>query len=104
MAGVTWQPGALQDIDGIAQRIAADSPRFAKLQVERFFVAAAVLNEHPLVGHFVPELKNARLREVHVGRYRIIYNVNGRDVDLLAVVHMKRDLPKSLLRSRSKRL
>lgn len=102
MAQLTWQPGAVEDVDGIALRIAQHSEHYAKLQAARLFSAAEVLKRYPLVGHFVPEMKSARLREIHAGEYRVIYHVGGDHVNILAVVHMKRDLTRSLIRRRAK--
>lgn len=75
MAELTWQPGAVEDVDGIALRVAQHSEHYAKLQASRIFAAAEVLKRYPLVGHFVPEMKSPRLREIHAGEYRLIYSI-----------------------------
>ena len=101
MAEVIWQPAALEDINGIAEWIAQHSTTFAKLQVQRFFLAADALVDQPLMGHPVPELSMRTLREIHVGSYRIIHHVSEGDrIDVLAVVHMRRRLAPKILRSR----
>lgn len=104
MAELTWQPGAAEDVDGIARRVAQHSEHYAKLQAARIFSAAEVLKRYPLVGHFVPEMKSARLREIHAGEYRVIYHITGDQVNVLAVAHMKRDLSRSVIRRRTKDL
>jgi plasmid stabilization system protein ParE len=101
MADLIWQPGALEDLDGVAERIALDSVHYAKLQVSRVFTAAEVLKRYPAIGHPVPEWSNVRLKELHVGDLRVIYHLVNARVDVLAVVHMKRRLSRRTLQRRA---
>ena|ERR1043165_5120176 len=88
---VKWTDGALADIEAIAEYIARDSEKQAKLQVQLFFEQAAVLEQYPLKGHFVREVHNAEIREILVNNYRIIYRVLAPDlIHVLTVYHSKR--------------
>jgi plasmid stabilization system protein ParE len=50
----------------------------------------------PLLGAVVPEYDNEAIREVFEHPYRIIYKVLEEQVDVLAVVHSSRRLPRTL--------
>ncbi len=96
MATITWAPSALKDIDSIATYIAADSLNAAKNMVELFFEKAKVLETFPLYGKRVRELNNNSLREILVGRYRMIYEVfSEEEVNILSVHHQLRLLKNS---------
>ena len=76
MAQVRWTVGARADLREI-------------VEVER-------LQRHPRLGRVVPEYRYSRLRELIVGRHRVVYWVSGRDVAVLAVVDASRDLLRQL--------
>jgi toxin ParE1/3/4 len=91
MAKIVWAPSALKDIDSIANYIAADSVAAAKNMVALFFESAQILEQFPQIGKPVKETKDVRLRELLIGRYRIIYEVNTEDgVNILSVHHQSR--------------
>ena len=59
--------------------------------VELFFEKAEILSQFPYYGKQVRETKNSFLREILVGRYRIIYEVFSEDqVNILTVHHQSR--------------
>ncbi|MBI1375021.1 MAG: type II toxin-antitoxin system RelE/ParE family toxin [Phycisphaera sp.] len=93
MAAVIWMPGALNDLESIADYIARDSMSYACVTVQRLFDAAQRLAEFPNVGRVVPEYSDERLREIIVGNYRVIYEVFDEHVEVLAVHHGARLLP-----------
>jgi toxin ParE1/3/4 len=43
-------------------------------------------------GRIVPEVNDVRVRELFVWRYRLIYRVTDRTVEILAFIHSARDL------------
>ena len=75
MVKITWSPRSIKDINEIAEYIAKDSLRYAEEQVKLFFETAAILEQYPLFGRMVPELKISSIRQVLCGNYRIIYEV-----------------------------
>ena len=91
MAEIVWTPSSIKDINAIAEYIAKDSLIAAKNMVELFFQKAEILSRFPHYGKQVPETKNSFLREILVGRYRIIYEVFSEDqVNILTVHHQSR--------------
>ncbi|MBC7865986.1 MAG: type II toxin-antitoxin system RelE/ParE family toxin [Gloeobacteraceae cyanobacterium ES-bin-316] len=91
MAKVTWAPSSIKDISAIAEYIAKDSLSAAKNMVNLFFEKAKILEQHPEYGKPVPETKNPALREILVGRYRIIYEVYTKSsIGILTVHHQSR--------------
>jgi toxin ParE1/3/4 len=87
MASVTWRDAALDEMEDIARRISADSPRPAAEYVQKFFSASESLELFPQSGRVVPEHERTELRELIVRPYRVIYSVVGDEVDILAVHH-----------------
>lgn len=91
MAKITWALSALTDIDSIATFISADSTKAAKNMVESFFESAEILKLFPFYGKPIKEIKDTSLREIPVGRYRIIYEVySENEVNILSVHHQSR--------------
>ena len=91
MAEIVWSPSSVKDINAIAEYIAKDSLMAAKNMVELFFQKAEILSRFLHYGKQVPETKNSFLREILVGRYRIIYEVFSEDqVNILTVHHQSR--------------
>lgn len=43
-------------------------------------------------GRVVPELEEPAVRELIVGSYRLIYEIEGADVHILGLIHGARDL------------
>ena len=76
MAEIVWTESALNDLDDIGDYIAKDSIRYAELTVEKLFESPDILETHPLAGKMVPELQNEAIRQLIIGSYRIIYQVN----------------------------
>ena len=49
------------------------------------------LAKYPLMGRIVPELNISDFRELIIKGYRIIYNYNGKDVEIDTIIHSKQD-------------
>lgn len=93
MVKINWTQQSLSNIDDIADFIAKDSVKYAKLQVLRFIIAVDVLLENPKIGRVVPEIGNENIRELIQGNYRIIYKINSTSrIDILTVHHSRRIL------------
>ena len=87
MTRVTWAPQALEDVEAIRAHVARDSVPYADLLVERLVAAVARLEQHPLSGRVVPEVRNESLREVLHGNYRVVYRVGSDLVEIVTVFH-----------------
>lgn len=105
MVEVTWTARARNDLDGISAYVAQGSPFYAERLETDIFHRSLILEQHPRLGHPVPEVNDPSVREIHLGDYRIIYwIVSEESVSILAVIHAQRILRKSLIsRRRSKR-
>ncbi len=91
MVRVNWTDQALDDIENIAQFIEKDSPKYAHIQVQRFFDKVKILETHPHAGRIVPEINREDLRELIQGNYRIVYRVVADTlIDIITVHHSRR--------------
>ena len=92
MATVRWTQRALDDLHGIHDFIARDSPRAAEAVIERILTATERLASFPESGRVVPEFPELGYREIIVSSYRVLYRVEGDTVWVAAVVHGRRRL------------
>jgi len=91
MVEINWTDQAIEDIENIAQFIVQDSPRYAKIQVQRFLTRVDILQTQPKLGRIVPEVGEDQLRELIQGNYRIIYRiVTDSLIDILTIHHSRR--------------
>ena len=91
MVRINWTDQSLDDIDNIAEFIAKDSVKYAKIQVNRFFECVENLNKYPKSGHIVPEIGDEAIREIILGNYRIIYHIiTEKHINILTVHNSNR--------------
>ena len=88
---VTWTPEAQQDRADIWDYIAADNPRAAARMDALFSKAAARLATHPRLGR-LGNIPSARELIPHAS-YRLVYEIEGETVWVLALVHTARLWP-----------
>ena len=89
---VEWSPRAVEDLDAIAQYIAADSEAYAASVVKTILTTARNLSSFPLSGRIVPELGDESIREWFAYSYRIIYRLEDQVITVAAIVHGRRVL------------
>lgn len=89
---VEWTEVALQDLTDIRDHIAGDSPYYARHFIEKILAASEKLGQHPEIGRRVPEAGRDDIRELIYRSYRIIYLVAADRVNILTVVHGRRDV------------
>jgi plasmid stabilization system protein ParE len=89
---VAWTEAAWRDLERAADYIAEDSPGYAAALVRRIRDRARSLDELADRGRVVPELDDSAVRELIVGSYRLIYEVDETAVHILALIHGARDL------------
>jgi toxin ParE1/3/4 len=93
MARLNWTDQAILDLVNIADFIAKDSARYAKITVARIRFATRQLKTYPSSGRIVPETETENIRELIFGNYRIIYCVVSPDqIDILTVHHSAKRL------------
>ena len=95
MVQINWTTQAKEDLKSIADYIAIDSVKYAKLQIIRLKSRTQILKSHLQAGRIVPEMELDDIRELIEGNYRIIYKLISSDrVDILTIHHSSRDLSK----------
>jgi plasmid stabilization system protein ParE len=93
---IVWSPQSLRDLDAIHQYIARDSLRYADLTVGRIFNAVEHLLQFPRSGRIVPELDEPEIREIIVGRFRVVYRARGATIEIATVFRASREFPDKL--------
>ena len=92
---VHWTETALAHLLAIRDYIARNSPGYAQALADRITRRTVKLADLPLAGAEVPEYADESIRELLEHPYRIIYRVSADRVDVLAVVHGARRLPRT---------
>jgi toxin ParE1/3/4 len=91
MVVIKWTDQSLGDVRNIAEFIAKDSVKYARIQTKIFFDRVEILKKYPKAGRIVPELNKEYLRELIQGNYRIIYKlISLKRIDILTVHHSNR--------------
>jgi addiction module RelE/StbE family toxin len=93
---VVWSPEAKEDLESISAYISRDSSFYARIVVGKILETARTLGDQPLMGRIVPEYAIDNVRERFVYRYRIIYQVESKQILVVAIVHGAQDLSSSL--------
>lgn len=94
---VIWTSHAEKQLRAIHDYIAQDSPLYAKRTADALLRSTIGLEDTPHRGRQVPEIKDNNLRELSVSSYRILYEVKSDRIEILAVIHKRRQLTRELL-------
>ncbi len=93
MTEIRWSDPALDDMEGIRDYIAKDSPFYAKQFIERVFDHVEKLTDFPKMGRLVPEADDREdIRELIYQGYRIIYLLSTELAEMITVIHGSQDL------------
>ena len=84
---VAWSPRAVEDLEAIAQYIAADSAAYAAAVVKTILHTARSLSQFPHSGRVVPEIADENIREWFAYSYRVIYRIEEEGITIAAIVH-----------------
>ena len=82
---------ARRDLIGIWDHIAADNPAAADDLLDRIDEGCVGLLEHPRLGPARDDIRPGRGYRI-VGEYVVLYRLVGEDVEIVRVVHGRRDL------------
>ncbi len=82
---VVWTEHAFQCLTIIEDYIAMDDPVTAVVFVEKLIRRTDILTDQPQAGRAVPEIPGRELRELLEGNYRIVYRINGAEVEIVTV-------------------
>ena len=94
MTKLIWSPQALHDLETIRDYVAADSPRYAVLVVERIIQGVERLTSFPESGRVVRERNDPQLREIIVRPYRVAYRLRPGVVEIATVFRASRMFPR----------
>ena len=89
---VKWSKTATEDLKSIFDYISKDSEVYAKQVINQIIDKTDYLKGYPNMGRVVPELKNTMIRELIIYSYRMIYQVEGKDIEILTLVHSRKNL------------
>jgi len=93
MVRINWTKQARDDLKGIADFIALDSLKYAKLQIVRIKSRTQILKKQVRIGKITPEINNPDIRELIEGNYRIVYKIESEKlISILTIHHSARDL------------
>jgi plasmid stabilization system protein ParE len=88
---VKWSVPARNDLRQIHDYIAKDSKYYARNVIQEIVSKTETLTELPEIGRIVPEINDQNIRELIVYSYRLIYEVSVTGVEILAIIHGRRD-------------
>jgi|SRR5210317_2045573 len=88
---VKWSVPARNDLKQIHDYIAKDSKYYAQKVIQEVIPKTETLTELPEIGRIVPEISDQNIRELIVYSYRLIYEMSGAGVEILAIIHGRRD-------------
>lgn len=89
---VVWTKAADSNLQAIYDYIAQTSADYARRMIERITSRSRQIGTFPMAGRTVPEFQVDQLREVLEHPYRILYRIRPARIDIIAVVHMSRNL------------
>ena len=89
---VYWTDTAQGHLAAIHAYIAQDSPAYATRVVDILTYRSQQIGQYPRSGRMVPEYEHKQIREVIEGSYRIIYHIKADQIDVLAVIHVARNV------------
>ena len=98
MSGYILGREAEQDMDDLWGYIAADSVDAADRLTGRLFEAFEALARNPGLGHTREDLTQLPVLFWPVGNYLVIYRAASSPIEIVAIVHGKRDVPAFLRR------
>ena len=93
---VHWTQNSIDHLVNIYEYIALNSPTYAKRMVDRITRRSEQIADLSLSGRKVPEYQSEDIRELIEKPYRIIYRIKADQIDVLAVIHGARLLPKEI--------
>ena len=88
---VKWSVPARNDLKQIHDYIAKDSKYYARKVTQEIVAKTETLIELPEIGRIVSEISDQNVRELIVYSYRLIYEMSGAGVEILAIIHGRRD-------------
>jgi len=99
---LVWTEEALEQLLEIQAFIARDSRKRAAEFVDQLIeYAEKSLPDNPHLGRVAPEIAHPEIRELLFRKYRIVYRLNGKRLEILTVFEGHRLLPMAEIAFRS---
>jgi plasmid stabilization system protein ParE len=95
MGQVTLSPKFTKQLDEICAHIARSSQQSAEEFGEKALELVQSFPAQPRLGPVVPEYNDRGLRERLYKNHRILYRLRGDDVEVVAIFHGSRRLPRT---------
>jgi plasmid stabilization system protein ParE len=98
---VIWASAAENDLAGIIEYLAADSPANALKVLDKLKEKAANLHHSPKRGRIIPELQECGIYQYHeiiIAPWRLMYRVQEDKVFVLAVLDSRQNIEDILLK------
>lgn len=92
---VVWSGPAKKDLKQIYDYIARDSKFYARKVAYDVVERVENLDRFPNIGRIVPEVNDPNIKEIFVYSYRVIYAVKPDRVEILTILHGRRDFSNS---------
>jgi toxin ParE1/3/4 len=92
---VAWSEQATAQLQAIRDYLARSSPGYAQALAERIIQRTETLSDFPLLGPEVVEYGDESLRELIEHPYRLLYRVRAEQVQIVALIHAARRLPRT---------
>jgi toxin ParE1/3/4 len=87
---IIWTQEALEQLIDIEDYIARDNPQRAAKFIDQLIEQAESLPGNPRMGRVVPEIANPDIRELVYSKYRIVYRLGEKCVEILTVFERHR--------------
>jgi toxin ParE1/3/4 len=89
-----WTGRAIKEVSAARDYLAATSPIDALTITTRILDRADEFPANPYTGPEVPEYGDPNVREIFVDPYRVVYELVGDVVRILALIHSSRAMPR----------
>ena len=93
---IIWSVLASDDLVSIAKYISRDSEFYAAAVVRELVAAAQSLNAFAERGRSVPEYDDPSVRELVVGKCRLVYRVRPEQIEVVRIIHGSREMPPTI--------
>ncbi|VAW75619.1 hypothetical protein MNBD_GAMMA12-606 [hydrothermal vent metagenome] len=88
---VIWSEPAKLDLRSIHDFIAHNSHYYAKKVTHDILDKMNILDELPKAGKVVQEIADESIREVSIYSFRLIYEIKGQTIYVLAIIHKRQN-------------
>lgn len=94
MNEVVWKDAAREEVRAIYSYVFDQSPKAAENWADELAKKIEYVTQFPEMGRIVPDYQIAEIRELFVGRYRLLYSIQEQQPKILAIRPMGRPLGK----------